>query len=142
VRRHGKRDPPWRAPVLSIQTNKNKNCKSAGKITACKVFCKEYCFHISVGKITACKVYCSRLRSIVQCALPQLLHKYSQILHMVTHVGKLRGTSYENVSVFIDCLRFHPQKNLGTPPYPRIMVYLGGQILKSGPRVLKFCMGS
>ena len=68
--------------MLSIQTNKNKNCKSAGKITACKLFCKKYCFHISVGKITACKVYCSRLCSIVQCALPQSILKYSTWSHM------------------------------------------------------------
>jgi hypothetical protein len=42
------------------QNNKNKNCKSAGKITACKVFCKEYCFHISVGKVLCrlCYVHC------------------------------------------------------------------------------------
>ena len=65
-----------------IQTNENTNCKSAGKITACKVFCKEYCFHISVGKITACKVYCSRLRSRVPCALPQSILKYSTWSHM------------------------------------------------------------
>jgi hypothetical protein len=68
--------------MLSIQTNKNKNCKSVGKITACKLFCKKYCFHISVGKITACKVYCSRLCSIVQCALPQSILKYSTWSYM------------------------------------------------------------
>jgi hypothetical protein len=92
--------------MLSIQTNKNKNCKSTVKITACKVFCKEYCFHISMGKITACKVYWSHLHSIVQCALPQSILKSP---HGHIYVGKLRGTSCWEVSVFIDCSRVvHP----------------------------------
>jgi hypothetical protein len=33
-----------------------------------------------------------------------------------------------------------PKNFWGTPPFPQIMVYLGGQILKSCPRVRKFCM--
>ena len=37
-------------------------------------------------------------------------------------------------------IRIPTQKNVGDPPYPRVMVYLGAQILKKCPRVLKFCM--
>jgi hypothetical protein len=91
--------------MLSIQSNKNKNCKSVGKITACKLFCKEYCFHISMGENNS-------LQSVLQSSLfysaMRIAAIDSQILHMVIHVGKLRGTSCWKVSVFIDCSRVLP----------------------------------
>jgi hypothetical protein len=92
--------------VTQVDKLKRTSCR---KVPGCRRFMDP-----PVPPHIVCKVYCSRLRSIVQCALPQSILKYSTWSHMwVTSeallVERCQSTSTVQgfyISFLYECLLF------------------------------------